>query len=190
MSFCIRPSTSSNTSSSSKSSLRSRVLNWIRNLTTSTSSFNRPTADQYCSNDLQDKTAQVSLQQDGQQGHEDDLTGFGPDAHCCQETDSESIFFPKPKKYWKKNSFSGWRFFSQTLRLTLCATILLTLLPCGQGAPVTEPDSLIYQENLSRSKRFIVHLLIGAFWGWITRPFIIPSAFPTAASNQTSNWTA
>ena len=56
-------------------------------------------------------------------------------------------------------------FFTQALRLTLCAVILLTLLPCGQGAPVTELESLIYQENLARSKQFIVQLIIGALWG-------------------------
>ena len=43
-------------------------------------------------------------------------------------------------------------FFTRTLRLTLCAIVLLTVLPCGQGAPATEPDSLVYQENLARSK--------------------------------------
>ena len=86
-------------------------------------------------------------------------------ATAQMRTDPESLLFPEPKKYGKKNSFSGRMFFTQALRLTLCAVILLTLLPCGQGAPVTELESLIYQENLARSKQFIVQLIIGALWG-------------------------
>ena len=74
-------------------------------------------------------------------------------------------------------------------RLTLCAVILLMLLPCGRGAPVTEPENLIYQENLARSKRFIVPLIIGTLWGWFAGPIVIPSAFPKATFNRTSNQT-
>ena len=52
-----------------------------------------------------------------------------------------------------------------------------------------EPDSLVYQENLARSKRFIVPLIIGAIWGWLTGPVIVPSPFSPLAFNGTSNQT-
>ena len=54
---------------------------------------------------------------------------------------------------------------------------------------MVEPDSLVYQENFARSKRFIVPLLIGAIWGWLTGPAIVPSPLSHvtyAAVNQTS----
>ena len=52
-----------------------------------------------------------------------------------------------------------------------------------------EPDSLIYQENLSRSKRFIVPLIIGAIWGWLTGPVVVPSPFSPSAFNRTTRTT-
>ena len=185
MLLSIISSTSSSSPSSSKSSLRSRILNKIRNLTTSTDSFNRPTLDQYCSNNrsdlraliLHDETSQHSLQQDGQQSHEDEHLSHGSDAHCCQEIDSDSIFFSESKTHRKNYLSSGRRFFTQTLRLTLCAVILLTVLPCGQGAPITEQDNLVCQENLARRKRFIVPLITGAIWGWLTGPVFVPSPY-------------
>ena len=39
---------------------------------------------------------------------------------------------------------------------------------------MTEPDSLVYQENIARSKPFVVPLIIGAIWGWLTRPIFTP----------------
>ena len=47
-----------------------------------------------------------------------------------------------------------------------------------------EPDSLVYQENFARSKRFIVPLLIGAIWGWLTGPTIVPSPLANLALTQ------
>ena len=47
-----------------------------------------------------------------------------------------------------------------------------------------EPDSLVYQENFARSKRFIVPLLIGAIWGWLTGPTIVPSPLANLALQQ------
>ena len=52
-----------------------------------------------------------------------------------------------------------------------------------------EPDSLVYQENLARSKRFIVPLIIGAIWGWLTGPVFVPSPISPLAFNGTSNQT-
>ena len=194
MSLLIISNTGSSCSSSSKSS---RILDRIRNLTTSTNSFNRPTLSQYHSNDcsnlraliLHNVTSQDSLRQDDQQGHEDEHSSHGPDVHCCQEIDPDSIFIPEPKAHSKKNLSSGRRFFTQTLKLTLCVVILLTILPCGQGAPVPEPDSLVYQESLARSKRFIAPLIIGAICGWLSGPAFVPSTFSPSSFNRTSNRT-
>ena len=49
---------------------------------------------------------------------------------------------------------------------------------------MVEPDSLVYQENFARSKRFIVPLLIGAIWGWLTGPTIVPSPLANLALQQ------
>ena len=54
---------------------------------------------------------------------------------------------------------------------------------------MVEPDTPVYQENFARSKRFIVLLLIGAIWGWLTGPAIVPSPLnhvAYAAFNRTS----
>ena len=47
-----------------------------------------------------------------------------------------------------------------------------------------EPDNLVYQENFARSKRFIVPLLIGAIWGWLTGPTIVLSPLANLALTQ------
>ena len=191
----IRIITSSpNSTRSSESSLQSRILNRIRNLTTCTDSFNQPTRDQYRSNDradlraliFHDETPQENTQQDGQQGHKDEHSRHGSNADCCQEVVPVSLLFPEPKTFGKKNLTHGRRFFSRTLKLTLCAVVLLTVLPSGQGAPLMEPDSLVYQENFAGSKRFIVLLIVGAIWGWLTGPVLVPSPLNPAMFNHTS----
>ena len=52
-----------------------------------------------------------------------------------------------------------------------------------------EPDSLVYQENFARSKRFIVPLLFGAIWGWLTGPTIVPSPLANLALTQYNHTT-
>ena len=54
---------------------------------------------------------------------------------------------------------------------------------------MTEPGNLVYQENLARSKRFVVPLIIGAIWGCLTGPVFVPSPFTPAAFNRTPNRT-
>ena len=191
----LRLNTSSPSSSSTGSpgsSTKSRILDRIRTLTTATGCFNRPTLDQYRSNDradlralvFHDETQENYSRQSGQQGHEDGHSSHGPGSDGCQEVDPVSLLFPESETPRKKNLSPGRRFLSRTLKLTLCAIVLLTVLPSGQGAPVVEPDSLVYQENFARSKRFIVPLLIGAIWGWLTGPTIVPSPLANLALQQ------
>ena len=188
----LRINTSSPSSSSTGSpgsSTKSRILDRIRTLTTATGCFNRPTLDQYRSNDradlralvFHDETQENYSRQSGQQSHEDGNPSHGPGSDSCQETDPVSLLFPESETPRKKNLSPGRRFLSRTLKFTLCAIVLLTVLPCGQGAPVVEPDSLVYQENFARSKRFIVPLLIGAIWGWLTGPTSVPSPLANLA---------
>ena len=146
-------------------------------LSTPVSAFNRPSRDQYrnfdradlellCNNsDASDSEDQeVSWSEARVQSHQ----SRQPDASSLQKDDISTNVLPISQKPRTKKRLLFRGFFASALKLTLCLTILLHALPRTTGAPVEQTDDLLYQENLARSKPFVIPIIIGVLIGWFS----------------------